>query len=140
VGDGKDKVRGEIKAARQAVDKQDTPAAAMHLDNARDGLVDVPDAEKSNLSKEIDDLQGLVLPTSSAEATPAGPGAVATTAPSVPVPTGTTEPTKTEAPEATTQPPSDPKPSEEESTPEDDPPSPVVGGEEVPPAVESTES
>jgi hypothetical protein len=139
VGDSKDKVRGEIKAAREAVDEQDNPAATMHLDNARAGLVDVPDAEKSHLNKEIDDLQDLVLPTASAEATPAGPGAVVTTAPSVPEPSPSSEPTKTEAPEPTTQAP-EPEPTEDESTPEDEPPSPVVGGDEVPPAVQSTES
>jgi hypothetical protein len=141
VGNSKDKVQGEIKAARQAVDNQDTPAATVHLDNARAGLVDVPDAEKSNLNKEIDDLQDLVLPTATAEPTPAAPGVVATTAPSVPEPTASTEPTKTEAPEPTTQAPSAPEPTEEETTPENTPVAPVVGDEEEPSsAVEPTGS
>ena len=127
-----DEVKAEINAARQAVFRRDTYAAAMHLRKARDGLSDVPDADKSELNEMIDAVAVMVSPPATVptvgspevavtEGPGSGSGAGSPTAPATAEPSPTTQPTQTAAPPEDPLPSSDPIPSDDTKTPDPEP-------------------
>jgi hypothetical protein len=118
-----DKVKTEISAAEQAARKSDVPAANMHLRNARAGLSDVPEAEKTHLANMINQVAILVPTTPVTDpggTTGSGPGTspVEQTAAPTANPPASADPTATATVEPSVEPTSDPGSTDVPSTPD----------------------
>jgi hypothetical protein len=119
-------VKGEIRAASNAVQKNDASAASLHLAAARRGLPDVPDDQKHQLSVMIANVETLLAPLTPSPVVPTPPVGVGATPPStIPTSIPGTHPSATStAVEPSTEPSSDPDPTTSPSAPDDVPASP----------------
>ncbi len=148
VDDSMDRVKSELAAARRALADQDAPAAAMHLQKAKNHLADVPSSDKPELNEAIAEVEVLVVPTTSAAvpavtepANTAPPATAPQIIPSTqespsPKPSASTPPSPTASPSPKPEPTPEPEP---EPEPTQAPPkTPQADPTTAPPVVEPT--